>query len=103
MIAAIVMVLPAGMSLPDWLRCLLTRISEVVAHGVCHGAMGALTASHHRLWHKMDLRRIEHGFSAAEEIPDDVDVGRLIAEFSGNAKVIAAVVDVEQVIRDDPL
>jgi len=38
----------------------------------------------------------------AVEIPDDVDVRRLIAEFSGNAEVIAAIVDVERIIKDAP-
>ena len=45
------------------------------------------------------LHRIEPGFPAAEEIPDGVDVGWLIAEFSGNAEAIATVVDIEQVIK----
>ena len=41
-------------------------------------------------------------FPVAKEIPDDVDVGRLISEFSGNAEAIAAVVDVEWIIKDAP-
>ena len=49
------------------------------------------------------LHRIEPGFLIAEEIPDDVDVGWLIAEFSDNAEAIATVVDVEQVIKDATL
>ena len=35
-----------------------------------------------------------------EEIPDDVDVSWLIAEFSDYTEAIAAIVDVEQVIKD---
>jgi hypothetical protein len=39
----------------------------------------------------------------ADEIPDDVNIYQLIAEFSDYAEVIAIVVDVEQVIKDTPL
>ena len=96
------MVLPAGTSIPDWLRCLPTQVREVVAHGICHGAIGALNTAHLHLPHKMDLRRVTPGFLAAEEIPDDVDVRRLIIEFSGNAEAIAAIVDMERIIKDAP-
>ena len=68
------MVLPAGMEVPDCLRCLPTQIREVVAHGVHHGATGALTTSHLHLSHKMDLREMVPRFSMADEIPDDVDI-----------------------------
>jgi len=74
----------------------------VVAYGVRHGAMGALNIAHLHLRHKMDLRRVMPRFSAAEEIPGDVDVRQLIAMFSGNAEAIAAVVDVEWIIKDAP-
>ena len=50
----------------------------------------------------MDLRRVALRFPVAKEIPDDVDVGRLISEFSGNAEAIAAVVDVDRIIKDAP-
>ena len=65
--------------------------------------MGALTAAHVHLHHKMDLRRVMPEFLAVEEIPDDVDVKRLVAEFSGNAKAIVAVIDMEWIIKDAPL
>jgi hypothetical protein len=52
---------------------------------------------------KMDLRRMEPGFSMAEEIPNDVDIGRFIAEFSSNVEAIGAIVDMEQIIKDAPL
>ena len=42
-------------------------------------------------------------FPKAEEIVDDIDIGRLIAEFSGNAEAIAIVIDVERIIKDAPL
>ena len=42
------------------------------------------------------------GFLEAEEILDDVDVGRLNAEHSGNAMVIAAIIDMERIINDAP-
>lgn len=97
------MVLPAGMSLHYRLDCLPTQIREVVAHGVHHGATGALTAAHLCLWHKIDLRRVEPGFLAAEEIPSDVDVGWLIAKYSGNANAVGTIVSAEQIIKDAPL
>ena len=68
----------------------------------CHGAIGALTMAHLRLSHKIDLREMAPRFPMANEIPDDIDIRRLIAEFSDYAKVIGAVVDVEQVIKDAP-
>jgi len=39
----------------------------------------------------------------ANEIPDDIDIRQLIAEFSDYAKVIATVINVEHVIKDAPL
>ena len=50
----------------------------------------------------MDLRKVATGFLTVEEIPDDVDVSRLIAGFSGYAEAIATVVDVDQIIKDAP-
>jgi len=38
----------------------------------------------------------------ADEIHDDVDIRRLIVEFSYYAEAIIAIVDVEQVIKDAP-
>ena len=67
----------------------------MVAHGVRHGATGALTAACLCLSHKMDLGEVAPGFLTVDEIPDDVDVRRLIVEFSDYAKAIAAIVDVE--------
>jgi hypothetical protein len=51
----------------------------------------------------MDMRKVTPEFLAVEEIPDDVNVKRLVAEFSGNAEAIAAAVDVEWIIKDSPL
>lgn len=101
--AAVIMVLPTGTSTPDRTRCLPMQIREVVAHGDRHGATGALTAAHLRLRHQTDLRRVTPEFSVAEEIPNGVNVERLVAEFSGNAEAIAIVVDMEQIIKDAPL
>ena len=75
----------------------------MVAHGVCHGAVGALTTAHLHLSHKTDLRKMVLGFPMADEIPDDVNILQLIAEFSDYAEAIAAVVDVEQSSRTPPL
>jgi hypothetical protein len=51
----------------------------------------------------MDLCKVTPGFPVVEKIPDDVNVERLVAEFSTNTEVITAVVDVEQIIKDAPL
>jgi hypothetical protein len=91
------------MSALDRLRCLPAQIQEVVAHGVRHWAAGVLTTTHLRLSHKTDLREIAPGFSTANEIPDDLDIRQLIAEFSDYAEAIAVVVDVEQVHQGRPL
>jgi hypothetical protein len=48
----------------------------------------------------MDLRKVTPRFSTVEEIPNDVDVSWLIAEFSGYAEAIATAIDVDQVIKD---
>jgi hypothetical protein len=102
MVATIMMVLPVGMSIPDWLRYHPTHIRGVVAHGVHHGAIGALTVAHLWLCHRVDLRGVMPRFPVVEEIADDVDIRWLIAEFSGNAEAIAAVVDMERIIKDNP-
>ena len=59
--------------------------------------------AHLCLRHKLDLRRVAPGFPVAEEIPDDVDVWWLMAEFSGNVKAIATVIVMEWIIKDAPL
>jgi hypothetical protein len=97
------MLLPMSTSTPNQQHCLSTQIREVVAHGVRHGAVGALTVAHLHLCHQTDLRRVTPGFPTVEEIPNGVNVERLVAEFSGNAEAIVAVVDVEQIIKDTPL
>lgn len=51
----------------------------------------------------MDLRKVTPVFPTVEEIPDDVDVSWLIVGFSGYAEAIAAIVDVDQIIKDAPL
>lgn len=94
------MVLPAGTDTYDRLRSLPTQIRKVVAHGVRHGAAGALAVAYLRLRHRTDLHEVEPRFLAASEIPDDVDVRQLIAEFGGYAEAIVAVIDVERVIKD---
>ena len=50
-VVAVTMELPVGTSTPDRFRCLPTLIREVVANGVRHGAVGALTAAHLCLCH----------------------------------------------------
>jgi hypothetical protein len=51
----------------------------------------------------MGLHKVAPGFLTVDEIPDNIDVRQLVAEFSDYAKAITAVVDVEQVIKDAPL
>jgi hypothetical protein len=50
----------------------------------------------------MDLRKVAPGFPTAGEIPNDIDIQQLVAEFSDYGEAIAAIVDVEQVIKDAP-
>ena len=97
------MVLSVGTSTPNRLHCLPTQIKEVVAHGVYHGSAGALTVDHLHLCHKMDLRKVMPRFLVVEEIPNDVNVELLVAEFSSNVEAIVTVVDVERIIKDAPL
>lgn len=42
------------------------------------------------------------GFPSRVEVPKNVDVGQLIADFSVTASAIAVVMNVEQVIKDAP-
>ena len=102
-VAVVVMVLSVGTSTPDRLHCLPMQIREVVAHGVYHGSAGALTVDHLHLCHKMDLRKVTLRFLVVEGIPDNVNVERWVVKFSGNVEAIAAVVDVEWIIKDAPL
>jgi hypothetical protein len=43
----------------------------------------------------MDLREVTPGFPTADEIPNDIDVHRLIAKFNDYAEAIAIVIEVE--------
>ena len=51
----------------------------------------------------MDLRKVMPRFLVVEEIPNDVNVELLVAEFSSNVEAIVTVVDVERIIKDAPL
>jgi hypothetical protein len=74
----------------------------VTAHGIHHGATVTLVATHHHLWSEVDLHAMEHGFPSRTEVPKDVDVRWLIADFGVTTNAIALVVNVEQVIKDTP-
>lgn len=102
-VATIRMVMPVGTDVYDLLWCLLMQIREVVTHGIWHGAVGTLAASHLYLCHTTDLREVVPGFPVTSEIPGGINVHRSIAEFSNYAEAIVAVVDVESVIKDAPL
>ena len=67
----------------------------MVAHGVHLRAARALTMACLCLSHKMDLGEVAPRFPTADEILDDIDICRLIAEFSNYAKAIATIIDVE--------
>jgi hypothetical protein len=60
----------------------------------------ALAAAHLRLQPKVDLHAMEPGFPSWTEVPEDIDVRRLIANFGVTTNAIAVVVNVEQVIKD---
>jgi hypothetical protein len=89
------MVLSVGTDIPDLLRCLVTQIQEVVAHGVRHGAVEALTTAYLCLSHKTNLCEVAPGFSTMDKIADDVDIRWLITEFSDYSKAIATIVNME--------
>jgi hypothetical protein len=93
-------VLPSGRGLLQRVQALPVRVKEVVTHGVRRGAMAALAAAHLCLQPEVDLRAVEPGFSP--EVPGDVDVEELVADFSAAANTIAVVVSVEHVIQDAP-
>jgi hypothetical protein len=50
----------------------------------------------------VDLHAMEHGFPSRTEVPKDVDVRWLIADFGVTTNAIVLVVNVEQVIKDTP-
>jgi hypothetical protein len=74
----------------------------VTTHNIHHGATATLDATHHHLLSKVDLHAMEHGFPSRMEVPKDVDVRWLIADFGVTTNAITLVVNVEQVIKDTP-
>ena len=70
-----------------------------MAHDIHHGAMAALAAANLRLQPEVDLHAMEPGFPSRKEVPQDVDVRWLIANFGVTANAIVAIVNVEQVIK----
>ena len=78
------------------------RIREVTAHVVCHGATAALAAAHLRFQPMVDLHAMEPRFPSRIEVPEDIDVRWLIADFGVITNAIVVVVNVEQVIKDTP-
>ena len=73
-----------------------------MAHCVCHGTMAALAIAHLCLQPEVDLHAIELGFPSWTEVPEDIDVKQFIANFGAITNAIAAVLNVEQVIKDTP-
>ena len=67
-----------------------------------HGAMVALTVARLHLQPEVDLHAMEPGFPSRTEVPEDVSVRWLIADFGVIANAIVAVVNVEQVIKGTP-
>jgi hypothetical protein len=74
----------------------------VTAHGIRHGAAKALAAAHLRLQPEVDLHAIEPGFPSRMEVPEDIDITRLIANFGVATNAIVVIVNVDQVIKDTP-
>ena len=74
----------------------------MTTHGIRHGAKVALAAAHLRHQPEVDLHVIELGFPSQVEVPKDIDVRWLIANFYVAANAIVVVVNVEQVIKDTP-
>jgi hypothetical protein len=100
--AVVELVQLTGSDLREQALGLLTRIREVTAHDVHHGAAVALAATQLRLQLEVDLHAMEPRFPSRMEVPEDVDVRWLLADFGVTANAIAAVVNVEQVIKDTP-
>lgn len=75
---------------------------EVAAHGVHHGAAVGLAATHLQLKPKVDVRAMEPGFPSRAEVLKNINIGQLIIDFGTAADVVAAVVSVEQVIKETP-
>ena len=71
-------------------------------HGVHHGTTTALTATHLCLQPRVDLHTVAPGFLSRAEVPENVDVEQLIADFSVATNAIAMVVSVEHDIKDTP-
>ena len=71
-------------------------------HDDHHGAMAALAAAHLHIEPGVDLRMEELGFLTRVEMPDDVDIEQLVAEFGATVNAVTTVVGVEQVIKDAP-
>lgn len=100
--AAVELVQPMGSSLHEQALNLPTQVRAVTAHGVLHGAVAALAATHLRLQPGVDLRAMAHVFPSRAKVPEDINVGWLIAGFGIAASTIAAFVNLEQVIKDTP-
>ena len=64
--------------------------------------MVALTVARLHLQPEVDLHAMELGFTSWMEVPKDIDVRLLIANFGVTTNAIAVVVNVEQVIKDTP-
>jgi len=99
---AVELVLPVGPNFHDRVRGLPAWIREVATHAICHGAMAALEAAHLHIEPDVDLRMVEPGFPTRAEMPEDVDIKQLIADFGAAANAVTVVVSVEQVIKDAP-
>lgn len=80
----------------------LAWIRDVMAHGVRHGATVALAITHLCPQPEEDLHAIEPGFPSWAKVPKDIDIKRLIPEFSVTTNATVPVVKVEQVIKDTP-
>ena len=74
----------------------------MTAHDVHHAATASLASAHLRLLSEVDLHAMEPGFPSRMEVPEDVDVRRLITDFNVATNAIAIVVSVEQVIKGIP-
>ena len=64
--------------------------------------MVALATAHLHFKPEVDLHAIEPGFPPWVEVTKDINVQQLIAEFGVATNAIAVVLNVEQVIKDNP-
>jgi hypothetical protein len=74
---AVELVQPVGSNFHQRALGLLAQIKEVTVHGVRHGAIAALFATHIHLQPRVDLHMVAPRFPSRAEVLKNVDIERL--------------------------